>query len=257
MTTLAGGAAALGALLEMVSAFRREGSSRAMTTAGARQVAAVLFDMDGTLVDSEKLWSVALDDYAAHRGGELSDATRALMVGSNMVRSMRLILEDLGLASGQSEIVAAGEWVAGRMSQLFAAGLPWRPGAQSALQQARELGLHTALVTSTIRSLTEQALHTIGRDSFDATVCGDEVDGRNKPDPEPYLRACRLLDVAPARCLAVEDSPTGAAAAVDAGCFVLGVPCEVELPGGPRRVLRASLADVDFACLDDLVTDVA
>lgn len=226
------------------------------TAAGSGPIDAVLFDMDGTLVDSEKLWSVAMDDYAAHRGGALSDATRETMVGSNMPRSMRLLLQDLDLPSAESDIAAAGGWVAGRMRELFAEGLPWRPGAPEALRQVRECGLRSALVTSTIRSLTEQALDTVGR-AFDTTVCGDEVDGRNKPDPEPYLRACRALDLPPSRCVAVEDSPTGAAAAEAAGCVVIAVPCEVPVPAGPGRVIRASLSEVDFAELGNLLAEAA
>lgn len=215
--------------------------------------AAVLFDMDGTLVDSEKLWTVAMDDYAAHRGGAIRESTRANMVGSNMTRSMRIVLDEVGAPDEPGEVEHAAGWVTARMIELFADGLPWRPGAADALAAVRAAGLRSALVTSTIRSLTEIALGTLGRDSFDVTVCGDEVDGRNKPDPEPYLRAARMLDLDPVRCLAVEDSPTGVASAEAAGCAVLAVPCEVELLPGPQRVLRDSLLDVDFADLGSLV----
>ena len=221
------------------------------------QPAAVLFDMDGTLVDSEKLWTIALDDYAAHRGGSLSPQVREDMVGSNMTRSMRLLLADLGLPEGPSEIAGAASWVARRMTRLFGEGLPWRPGAQEALRRTKEQGLPTALVTSTIRPLTDMALDTLGHDSFDVTVCGDEVDGKNKPDPEPYLKAARLLGVDPADCVAVEDSPTGVASAEAAGCAVLAIPCEVPLEDGPRRTLRHSLTDVDFAALGDLLAPAA
>lgn len=215
--------------------------------------AAVLFDMDGTLVDSEKLWGIALGDYATYRGGELSEATRAAMVGSNMSTSMRMLLTDLGLGTSDAEVSAAADWVEARSGELFRRGLPWRPGAQEVLTGVRALGVPTALVTSTIRSLAEIALDTLGRDSFDATVCGDEVGGRNKPDPEPYLRATRLLGVDPARCIAVEDSPTGVAAAVAAGCTVLAVPCEVPLEPGERRIVRESLEGLDVRALGSLL----
>lgn len=217
--------------------------------ASAHPPAAVLFDMDGTLVDSEKLWTISLDDYAAYLGGEISDGTRQLMVGSNMNRSMGLLLDDLGLPSGPAEVAAAADWVAGRTAELFEDGLSWRPGAQRLLTEVRHAGIAAGLVTSTIRSLTEIALRTLGPDSFDVTVCGDEVDGRNKPDPEPYLLACRQLDVDPARSVAVEDSPTGVASATAAGCAVVAVPCEVALEPGEGRVLRDSLDDVAVADL--------
>jgi HAD superfamily hydrolase (TIGR01509 family) len=225
--------------------------------AGPKTPAAVLFDMDGTLVDSEKLWTIALDDYAAHRGGALSESTREQMVGSNMNRSMRLLLTDLGLPGGDAEVAAAAQWVAGRMAELFAEGLPWRPGAAEALREANRLGLRAALVTSTIRSLTERALETIGRDHFEVTVCGDEVDGHNKPDPEPYLKAARLLGVDPVDCVAVEDSPTGVASAEAAGCAVIAIPCEVVLEAGPHRTLYGALTEVDLAALGELFVDAA
>ncbi len=212
--------------------------------------AAVLFDMDGTLIDSEKLWTISMDDYAAFRGGALSESARASMVGSNMNRSMNLLLTDLGLATGSDDVAAAADWVAGRTAELFATGLTWRPGAQELLHAVRAAGVPTALVTSTIRSLAEIALDTLDRENFGVTVCGDEVDGRNKPDPEPYAKAARLLGVDAARTVAVEDSPSGLASAEGAGCLVLAVPCEVPLEAGERRVLRSSLEGVD---LDDLV----
>ncbi|MEU6131452.1 HAD family phosphatase [Saccharopolyspora sp. NPDC047091] len=215
--------------------------------------AAVLFDMDGTLVDSEKLWSISLSDYAVHRGGELGVATREAMVGSNMSTSMRMLLADLGLPADPANVADAAGWVEKRSAELFRQGLPWRPGAREALDQVRALGIPSALVTSTIRSLAEIALDTLGRDFFDVTVCGDEVDGRNKPDPEPYLRAARLLDVDPRRCVAVEDSPTGVAAAVAAGCTVVAVPCEVPLEPGERRVLLSSLESFDVPALSALL----
>ncbi|MFR9728761.1 HAD family hydrolase [Saccharopolyspora sp. MS10] len=216
---------------------------------------AVLFDMDGTLVDSEKLWSISLTDYAAYRGGELSVATRESMVGSNMTTSMRMLLADLGLPEDPAAVAEAAGWVEARSAELFRRGLPWRPGAREALAQVRELSIPAALVTSTIRSLAEIALDTLGRGSFEVTVCGDEVGGRNKPDPEPYLRAARLLDVDPVRCVAVEDSPTGVAAAVAAGCTVIAVPCEVPLEPGERRVLLDSLESMDVAGLGGLLPD--
>lgn len=228
-------------------------------TAGQRspRPAAVLFDMDGTLSDSEKLWTVAMEDFAVHRGGVLSHATRAEMVGSNMMRSMQMLLADLGLDTGPEEVAAAAAWVEVRIAELFRAGVPWRPGAQEALRMVHASGTPVALVTSTIRSLTEIALETLGREFFQVTVCGDEVDGRNKPEPEPYLRACRLLGVDPAGCVAVEDSPTGVAAAVAAGCTVLAVPCEVPLEPSERCVLRDSLEGLDMAALCNLPAEVA
>jgi HAD superfamily hydrolase (TIGR01509 family) len=202
--------------------------------------AAVLWDMDGTLVDSEKVWTVSLADTARWLGGELSAAAREAMVGSNMARTLVLMFDDLGLGQDPERIAQAEQWMTVRTGELFAAGLEWRPGAPEALGMVRAAGWPTALVTNTGRGLTEMALESIGREHFTVTVCGDEVP-HGKPDPDPYLRAAELLGVAPEDCLAVEDSPTGATAAERAGAAVLVVPCEVPVPTGPRRVHRGSL----------------
>ncbi|MEU6077268.1 HAD family phosphatase [Micromonospora sp. NPDC047074] len=186
----------------------------------------MLFDMDGTLVDSEKLWDVALHELAAEYGGTLSDPARKAMIGSSMGVSMRILHDDLGQPGRDPGASAA--WINARILELFRTGLRWRPGALTLLRAVRAAGIPTALVTSSGRPLVEVALDTLGRDSFDAVVCGDEVDAA-KPHPEPYLTAARLLGVPIARCVAIEDSPTGVASALAAGAAVLAVPAEVPL----------------------------
>ena len=210
---------------------------------------AVLWDMDGTLVDSERLWDVSLADLAAHLGGELSAATREDLVGSSLRRSVSIVRAEAGLDPDDDDAVAAdGRRLLERTKELFAADLPWRPGAREALAAVRAEGVPTALVTSTYRELTEVALDTIGREFFDVTVCGDEV-AATKPDPAPYRRAAELLGVDAAGCVAVEDSPTGTRSAVAAGATVVVVPSEVAVPEGERRVLRASLVGLTVADL--------
>ena len=215
-------------------------------------LAAVLWDMDGTLVDSEKLWDVALYECAEWLGGTLTEEQRLTLVGSNMDATARYLLEVTGHEPTAEAIATTGGWIRDRTSSLFADAVPWRPGAREALAAVRAAGVPSALVTSTERALTELALNTIGREFFDVTVCGDEVDGRNKPAPEPYLRAARLLGVDPARCVAVEDSRPGTESAVAAGCLVLVVPNDVPVDPGPRRVFRTSLVGVDAATLAEI-----
>lgn len=213
--------------------------------------AAVLWDMDGTLVDTEPLWTVALADLAAHLGGRLSTQTRAAMVGTDMPATLAMMFDDVRLVPQPAQLSSAGEWLTRRTGELFADGIPWRPGAAGALAAVHASGLPAALVTSTGRELTELVLDTIGRHRFRAMVCGDEV-RYTKPHPEPYRRAAELLGVAPQDCVAIEDSPSGAAAAEAAGCLVLVVPSEVPVPAGPRRVHRASLAGLTAAELGRL-----
>jgi HAD superfamily hydrolase (TIGR01509 family) len=209
---------------------------------------AVLFDMDGTLTDSEKLWTVALERLAGELGGELSDAARAAMVGQAIEASIRLLFDDLGIEGDHAEATAR---LLELTEAIFGEGLPWRPGARELLHAVREAGVSTALVTATHRRLVETALETLGRDRFDVVVCGDEV-ARGKPDPEPYRRAMELLGVRPQDCLAVEDSPTGTRAAADAGAVVLVVPSEVAVPQGPGRVFETTLETVDVARLREI-----
>jgi len=212
-------------------------------------VAAVLWDMDGTLVDSEKLWTVALRDTARWLGGELSAAARQAVIGSNMADTMIVLFDDLGLPPDPGAVLQARDQLVRRMGKLFETGLRWRPGARAALRAVRAVGWPTALVTNTERDLTELALAEIGREHFDVSVCGDEV-ARGKPHPDVHLRAAELLGVAPGSCVAIEDSPTGAQAAERAGAAVLVVACEVPVAPGPRRVPRASLVGLTA---DDIV----
>lgn len=204
--------------------------------------------MDGTLLDSERLWDVSLAELAVHLGGEMTTELRHGLVGGSLRNAVTSLLGHLGLPVTETAIADAAVVLDRRTAELFAAGIPWRPGAQEALELAPAAGLPQALVTNTGRVLTEDALHTLGRERFTATVCGDEV-AHGKPAPDPYLRAAELLGVDPADCLAVEDSPTGAAAAEAAGCAVLVVPLEVDVPTSPRRTHRASLTGLTGADL--------
>jgi HAD superfamily hydrolase (TIGR01509 family) len=210
----------------------------------------VLFDMDGTLVDSEKVWDIALNELAMRAGGTLSVAARQAMVGSNMRQTMRILRDDLRQPDRPEAPDVA--WLNHRVFELFNEGLVWRPGALELLQAVRSAGIPTALVTSTGRRLVEVALDTLGRDNFDVVVCGDEV-RMPKPDPEPYRTAARLLGVRIEDCVAIEDSPTGVSSALASGAAVLAVPSELELPATDGVHLRTSLVGVDPAYLADLL----
>jgi HAD superfamily hydrolase (TIGR01509 family) len=209
---------------------------------------AVLFDMDGTLVDSEKLWDISLAALYEHLGGRLTAQVRASMVGGSAEDTIQTVYTDLGL---ELDPVAMGDsirWLHDYTAELFDNGLPWCDGAQELLEALTAEGTPMALVTNTQRELTDRALNSIGRQYFSATVCADEVPS-GKPAPDLYLRAAALLDLSPDLCLAIEDSVTGTAAAESAGCPVLVVPNDVAVPTGPRRYRVGSLADVDVADL--------
>ncbi len=204
---------------------------------------AVLFDMDGTLTDSERLWTIALERVAEFYGGELSAATREAMIGQDMWATIELMHRELAV---DVEPSATAKLLTDHTKEIFRGGLPFKEGAPEILAAVRAAGLRTALVTATYRELVEIALHTLGHHTFDAIVCGDEVT-KNKPDPEPYRRALELLDLPAHSALVIEDSPTGSRSATAAGLGVLVVPSEMPVPAAPGLMFATTLDGVDVA----------
>nr|WP_051022583.1 HAD family phosphatase [Nocardia pneumoniae] len=205
--------------------------------------------MDGTLLDSEKLWDIAVRELAREHGHEMTDAIRHALIGASGPNALRIMFTGLGIEPTPASLRAAGEFLEQRVTELMTGPIPWRPGAKDALAMVRAAGLPSALVTNTKRSLTEFGLDTLGRDFFDVSVCGDEV-AHGKPEPDVYLRAAELLDLDPEHCVAVEDSPTGARAAQAAGCALIVVPCEVPVPPARGRVFRDSLVGLTVGDLE-------
>jgi HAD superfamily hydrolase (TIGR01509 family) len=217
----------------------------------------VLFDMDGTLVETEHYWDQSLAGLAERLGGRLSPAARAAMVGTNMATSQDLLLADLGLDRTAEQRVADGAWVMDATAQLMAQGVSWRPGAQELLTEVRRAGLATALVTTTPRRLAALVLRHIGHlddgaPAFDVTVCGDEVPA-TKPDPAPYRQAMAALAVEPGECVVVEDSATGVTAGLAAGVAVLGVPSVQPLQPAPGLTVRDTLTGLGVLDLADVL----
>jgi len=217
---------------------------------------AVLFDMDGTLVETEQYWGEAMFELAERLGGRMSEAARARTIGASMRVSMNILHADLGLRRSEEQLQADARWVEDRTAELMAAGISWRPGAAELLREVRATGLATALVTTTPRRLAGIVLAVIradlGEDPFDVTVCGDEVPAR-KPDPAPYRQAMQALAVDPGECVVIEDSQAGVTAGLAAGVAVLGVPALQPVAEAPGLTLLDSLAGVDVAFLEDLV----
>jgi HAD superfamily hydrolase (TIGR01509 family) len=209
---------------------------------------AVLFDMDGTLVDSEKLWDISLAALYDELGGRMTPEVRTSLVGGSAEDTIQTVYTDLGLELDPVAMEESIRWLHDYTADLFDGGLPWCDGAQELLEALAAEGTPTALVTNTARALADRALNSIGHQYFTATVCGDEVP-QGKPAPDAYLRAAELLDLPPDLCLAIEDSVTGTAAAERAGCPVLVVPNDVAVPMGPRRRHMHSLANVEVADL--------
>jgi HAD superfamily hydrolase (TIGR01509 family) len=222
-------------------------------------LAAVFFDLDGTLIESEEVWNDAVRHLATSRGTIAGDALLAGTHGLEHMQAMRHLHEAFGWPMEQ--LKAHATWVERKVADSFRAGIAWRPGAHALLSRLRLAGIPTALVTSTYRHLVEIVLDALGRANFDAVVCGDEVRSP-KPDPEPYLTAARLLDVDVRACVAIEDSPTGAASARAAGCVVLyvcglaGVPGHDPGSAPAADATRSTLSGVSPDTLTELLSSV-
>lgn len=203
-------------------------------------LAAVLFDLDGLLVDSEPVWTIAEKEIVSELGGRWDASVKAAILGRSIDVNSRELVRIAGSAVAP-EVVQ--QRLLTRMAELFRIHLPWRPGAVALLDALHRARVPLALVSSSYRVLVDAALDTIGAHRFTTTVAGDEV-RRPKPHPEPYLTAAARLGVHPAACVVFEDSPTGIAAGEAAGCVCVGVPDVVALQPAPDRPVFASLTEV-------------
>jgi HAD superfamily hydrolase (TIGR01509 family) len=201
---------------------------------------AVLFDMDGLLIDSEPLWLEAETAIMARLGAGWSERDQAALLGGSLDRTVRYLL---GKATRPAPPELVGQWLMSDIiERVRRRGVPVRPGARELLACVETAGLPHALVTSSERTFMEAVLATTGM-RFDVLVCAEDVTA-TKPDPEPYLLAAKLLGVHPGDCIALEDSPNGVASAEAAGCRVFAVPSLVPIPPAPGRTVVPSLLDL-------------
>lgn len=211
--------------------------------------AAVLFDMDGLLIDTEPLWFAVETEILGEFGATWSHADHAKLVGSSAPVASAFIAERSGGRATPQQISAL---LLERMTRKLRNTPPLQPGVETLIAQIDGAGIPRALVSSSARVLIDAVLDGVAPLTFDAIVAGDAVT-RNKPHPEPYLTAAALLGVAPSDCVAFEDSPTGAASATAAGCAVVAVPSVTCIEPAPRRVVVQSLEQVDLAFIRALV----
>lgn len=208
--------------------------------------------MDGTLIDSEKLWDIAVGELSEAMGRRVDDETRRRTLGASTGTFFAVLSEYTGHAVDTPEEFARLKSILHtRVAELFATDLEWRPGAPALLDELGKQGVPFALVTNTESALMAAPLEVIGRSRFSAVITGDAV-ANAKPAPDPYLAAADALSVAPGEAVAVEDSVTGASAAVAAGCRVLYVPTDAEQPDVDGTTRRDSLVGVDLDVLADL-----
>jgi HAD superfamily hydrolase (TIGR01509 family) len=206
---------------------------------------AVLWDMDGTLVDTEPYWIESEFEIVEMHGGTWSREHALNLVGNDLLESGRYIREHGGIALEPAVIV---EELLDRVVARVTEAVPWRAGALELLTDLRANGVRCALVTMSYRRFVAPVLAALPEGSFDVVVTGDSV-SQGKPHPEPYQKAAAFLGVHPARTLAIEDSNTGARSAEAAGCTVLVVQNHVPVLPGERRVFVDTLSGLTTAGL--------
>ena len=226
------------------------------TSPPSRLPAAVLWDFDGTLADSERYWIAEEYALVGSFGGTWTHAHAETIVGSDLLAAAAYIRDNGPVPLEPPEIVA--RLVAG-VRQRLTEHVPWRPGVVELRAQIAAAGVPQAMVTMSYATVVDPVLTVLAADrmpGFDTVVTG-EVVSRGKPDPEPYLTAADRLGVDPRDCVAIEDSRTGATSAAAAGCAVLVTPNAVDVPAGPSWTVRPDLAGVQLADLAALLADRA
>jgi HAD superfamily hydrolase (TIGR01509 family) len=211
-------------------------------------IKAVVFDLDGVLVDTEELWDDARRQIADERGGHWREDAQRAMMGMSSKEWSRYMRDAIGVPDPPEQINAE---VVRRLEELYRERLPLIPGA---LDAVRRIGARwpLAIASSSNRPIIDLFLELTGTSElFRATVSSEEVE-RGKPAPDVYLEAARRLGVDPARCAAIEDSENGIRSAAAAGMKVVAIPNPVFPPSDEAR----SLADVVLGSLEELQPEV-
>lgn len=210
--------------------------------------AAVLFDMDGLLIDTEPLWFEVETQILAELGAAWEHGDHAALVGSSLVVASNFISNRAGGAMTPQQISVQ---LLLRMRERLSHGPVLQPGVVALIEELDMAGVPRALVSSSFRVLVDAALEGVAPLKFDTVVAGDEVSNA-KPHPEPYLLGAHRLGVEPSQCVAFEDSPSGADSASAAGCFVVAVPSVAPIQPNNRRIVVPSIAGIDLAFLRSL-----
>ena len=210
-------------------------------------LAAVLWDFDGTLADTEPLWIAAEFELVESLGRQWSTAQAHQLVGKALLDSAAMLLAEIDRTDLEPAWVV--QHLLGRVvAKIASEPVPWRPGALELLAALKSAGIPCALVSASYRVLLDAVIARLPDDSFATSVAGDEVE-HGKPHPESYLRACELLGVEPSACVVLEDSVPGAEAGNASGATVVAIEHVVPVPDAPARHRIDSLAEVDVAAL--------
>ncbi|MEV7630905.1 HAD family phosphatase [Microbacterium sp. NPDC089318] len=214
----------------------------------SRKPRAVLWDMDGTLVNTEPYWMSVETELVESYGGTWTHDDAMQLIGSNLLDSAR-VLQQAGVDLEPADIV---DLMTDRVAErLRTQGVPFRPGARELLADLRAQGIRTALVTMSLRRMALDVVDQIDFHAFDLVVAGDEV-ARPKPFPDPYLTAAAQLGIDIVDAVVIEDSAPGLTSGVASGAVTLGVPHLVPLDGLGADELWSTLEGRTTADITDL-----
>lgn len=210
-------------------------------------ILAVLWDMDGTLIDSETYWMAAerqlAEDYLGSWSGDLGKR----LVGLNLFDAAKILRQEFAIADLNDQQII--DRMTAIVTSKLAESIPWRPGVVELMGELDSRGIRNAVVTGSMGRMARLVASSMPSGRFEVVIAGDDVE-HGKPHPEPYLRALEALQLRADQCIAIEDSPTGMASAKSAGLRVLGVTNLVPLSEiGAARVIstleRVTLKDLE------------
>jgi HAD superfamily hydrolase (TIGR01509 family) len=206
---------------------------------------AILFDMDGTLIDSEPFWQAAEYEVVESGGGIWTHEQALTLVGFDLMDAAHVLIA-AGAPGSPEDVVA---FLVERVSTQLRREVPWREHAAETLAWVRALGIPCALVTSSYGPVAHAFADTAAPGTFEVVVSGDVVE-RGKPHPDPYLQAARALGVDATQCIAVEDSRTGITAALAAGARTIGIEAITPVESAPGLSRIKSLDQLTPSVLD-------
>jgi len=216
----------------------------------ALRPSAVLWDMDGTIIDSEPYWVAAEIDLVHRFGGTWSHEDGLQLVGQGLTNSA-LVMQDAGVDLSVDEIVNS---LTDRVVGLLNESVPWRPGAVQMMAAVAEAGIPQAIVTMSIERMARLVSDLIPGAPISVVVAGDQVE-RPKPEPEAYELGAKLLGVDVRNCVAFEDSNAGIQSAVSAGAVTIGLPNLIDISHSPADAFWTSLSEKSltdlFAAFND------
>ncbi len=206
-------------------------------------MSAILFDMDGTLIDSEPLWLKAEIEVMAEVGCHWDEQDQINCLGGPAERTERYMQE-------RSQNLTPYGYFINRVHEVMRARitneLDLIPNALSLLKECKDAGIKTALVTASSRDLMTIVLKRFPPGTFDVVVSGDDVE-KSKPDPAPYLLAAKQLSVDISKCLVLEDSLTGVQSGLSSGAKVIGIPHLVQMSEHPNLRVISSLDEITLS----------